>query len=339
MLRALFGIATPPQPAHRVYAIGDVQGCALTLNSLLNSLDKDIAIHRERNGTATIVLAADYGDRGFDAYGVIERLCRLKKRQDVESVFLQGNHDGYFKNFLKPSSARDTARHLFDILTNGGLQTLASYGVDAIQAYKASQEIYESRKAQKRGISVSKDRETALWKIFTEEAQRIKLDTMRAVPPHHRQFFDELEISYQRDDLFICHAGIEPDKKLDEQQECILTGMDDHLIGEDGLTPSRRFARDRKIGNAGKTIVYGHSITSPSEVERLIGKKGPVAIPIDTGACMGGFLTAAVIENGTLVKVISQRALEPAYDRHTLPQISDRKPAAVAADSQVLAHT
>ena len=97
-------------------AIGDIHGCARTLDALLECL----APTRDD----LLVFIGDYIDRGPDARGVIERLLRL--REEISCVFLRGNHEALMLNYLDRGEA-----DLWFI--NGGLTTLNSYRNDGIR--------------------------------------------------------------------------------------------------------------------------------------------------------------------------------------------------------------
>lgn len=91
-------------------AIGDIHGCAETLNVLLGTLDPD--------GDDRIVFVGDYVDRGPDSRRVIDIVLEL--RQSVPCVFLRGNHEALMLDYLD--------HRVFEPWrANGGLDTLESY--------------------------------------------------------------------------------------------------------------------------------------------------------------------------------------------------------------------
>lgn len=94
-------------------AIGDIHGCARTLDALLDRLALTPEDH--------VVFVGDYTDRGPRSKAVIERLLALEAdASGPRCTFLRGNHDQMMLDFLE--------RGEFDLWrANGGLDTLASY--------------------------------------------------------------------------------------------------------------------------------------------------------------------------------------------------------------------
>lgn len=92
-------------------AIGDIHGCALTLDALLLELNPTPEDH--------LVFIGDYVDRGPDSKGVIDRLMILK--DEFRCTFLRGNHEDLMLNFLDKGE--------YDLwAVNGGIATQQSYG-------------------------------------------------------------------------------------------------------------------------------------------------------------------------------------------------------------------
>ncbi len=105
----------------RVYAIGDIHGCAAELETLLDLIASDAGDPSK----AQLILLGDYVDRGPDSKGVIDRLVALKKAHPA-TVFLKGNHESAMLDFL---SDPEDMLHWLDW---GGEETLESYGVSSI---------------------------------------------------------------------------------------------------------------------------------------------------------------------------------------------------------------
>ncbi len=99
-----------------LYAIGDIHGCARTLDVLLDRL----ALSPDDR----VVFVGDYTDRGPHSKGVIERLIELERASadgtGPRCTFLRGNHDQMMLDYIE--------RGDFALWrANGGLETLASY--------------------------------------------------------------------------------------------------------------------------------------------------------------------------------------------------------------------
>lgn len=101
-----------------LYAIGDLHGCAATLDRLLGRL---ALTPQDR-----VVFIGDYVDRGPDSAGVIARLLAMeaasKDGTGPGCVFLRGNHDQMMLDYL---DGVPDASELWQI--NGGMATLAGY--------------------------------------------------------------------------------------------------------------------------------------------------------------------------------------------------------------------
>ncbi|MCG8373981.1 MAG: serine/threonine protein phosphatase [Balneolales bacterium] len=93
-------------------AIGDIHGCAKTLEALLTNLDA------EYGETRTYVFLGDYVDRGPSTKEAIDILLRFRKNHDC--VFIRGNHDAMLLDYYSD-------KENLDYLNFGGAQTLESY--------------------------------------------------------------------------------------------------------------------------------------------------------------------------------------------------------------------
>ena len=110
-------------PGRRVYAIGDIHGCAEQLAALHALIAQDLA---ERPVAAPLLVhIGDYVDRGPDTAGVIARLAGGTPIPGVETVNLLGNHENTMLEALSGERAAGT-----DWLFAGGRPALESYGVD-----------------------------------------------------------------------------------------------------------------------------------------------------------------------------------------------------------------
>jgi serine/threonine protein phosphatase 1 len=110
-------------PGRRVYAIGDIHGCAEQLAALHDLIAQDLA---ERPIAAPLLVhIGDYVDRGPDTAGVLARLAAGSPIPGVETVNLLGNHENTMLEALSGERAAAT-----DWLFAGGRPSLQSYGVD-----------------------------------------------------------------------------------------------------------------------------------------------------------------------------------------------------------------
>ncbi|MEI8151296.1 MAG: metallophosphoesterase family protein, partial [Hyphomicrobiales bacterium] len=101
------------------FAIGDIHGCDEKLGMLLTAC-RDFSSRRP----SRYVFVGDYLDRGANSRAVIERVLELQ-RQGPSVIALMGNHEEMLLNALHSGDALEQWR------SNGGGETLRSYGVDA----------------------------------------------------------------------------------------------------------------------------------------------------------------------------------------------------------------
>lgn len=173
---AAASMAVPP--GQRVYAIGDIHGCAPLLDRMHSLIRDDLA----RNPAAEpgIVYLGDYCDRGPDSRGVYERL--IAPAADLPpAIPLKGNHEEMFQQFIRSPDMFPVWRDL------GGLETLASYGVDP------------KLLLMKRDFTAARD---AL---------------LSRMPEPHRKLLDGLATSFQWGPYYFCHAGVRPGVPLARQ--------------------------------------------------------------------------------------------------------------------------
>lgn len=97
----------------RTFAIGDIHGCSLALDRVLQA----VALTPDD----LLITLGDYVDRGPDSKGVLDRLIKL--HATGRHVALTGNHEEMFLDAANPEKTRATMWRAC-----GGNQTLASYG-------------------------------------------------------------------------------------------------------------------------------------------------------------------------------------------------------------------
>lgn len=107
--------------SERLFVIGDIHGCVAELDTLLANLPL------ERGDR--VVFVGDYLDRGPDSRGVINLLLDFRRRDDVATTFLKGNHEDMCLAFLgRPGHWGESW------IFNGGAAAIRSYGLDARSA-------------------------------------------------------------------------------------------------------------------------------------------------------------------------------------------------------------
>lgn len=97
---------------NRTIAIGDIHGCSLALQTLIEAINP--------KADDTLVLLGDYVDRGIDSKGVLDYIIELKNRCSLIPIL--GNHD---EMMLK---ARDSEADLQAWMEFGAVSALDSYG-------------------------------------------------------------------------------------------------------------------------------------------------------------------------------------------------------------------
>ncbi len=120
MIGKLFQAKQPSAAApaeERLYAIGDIHGCAGLLDALLEKIETDAAGRKRR-----LIFLGDYVDRGENSKGVLDRLLSIREREP-DAIFLKGNHEQAILDFLDAPDRNE------DWLHWGGDKTLESYGV------------------------------------------------------------------------------------------------------------------------------------------------------------------------------------------------------------------
>ena len=163
-----------------IYAVGDIHGQKTMLEDALARIDRD--------GGGRVVFLGDYTDRGPDSCGVVE-LLRNGQNEGRDWITLKGNHDRMFEMFLRDHPANDDRllvgyHWLHDRI--GGIETLASYGVDVPDGIRIYQVHAQARDA----------------------VPRDHLTFLAGLPPYHLE-----------NKILFVHAGIRPGVPLEQQSE------------------------------------------------------------------------------------------------------------------------
>ena len=110
-------------PGRRVYAIGDIHGCADRLWALHQAIAADLAARPV--ASPLLLHLGDYVDRGPDSAAVVARLAAGDPLPGVPTVNLMGNHERTILDALAGQGAATT-----DWMIAGGREALASWGGD-----------------------------------------------------------------------------------------------------------------------------------------------------------------------------------------------------------------
>jgi diadenosine tetraphosphatase ApaH/serine/threonine PP2A family protein phosphatase len=178
----------------RIYAIGDIHGRLDLLNQLFERIEQDL--DSRPTPQALFVFLGDYVDRGPESRQTIDRLIGFAKT--AKAVFLKGNHELIALKCLSDAPLFDAwMRRL------GGIDTLASYGVDL--------------------------------RAFAGEGRIVRLQAAfhKALPQAHFRFFRNLETSFACGDFFFVHAGARPGVALSQQKESDLLWIRDEFLSSD----------------------------------------------------------------------------------------------------------
>ncbi|MCB1838992.1 MAG: serine/threonine protein phosphatase [Rhodospirillales bacterium] len=168
---------------YRVYAIGDVHGHLDALELMHREISHDLQDRPDL--TAHIVYLGDYIDRGPHSAHTIDKLVKLKERDDgIFRSFLLGNHEHYMIRFLIEGEFSETE----DWMQWGGIETIRSYGYSFRTYPPVRDDLEEAR------------------------------DFMNThVPEEHLHFLTSMPMALEIGDYFFAHAGINPRKSLKEQ--------------------------------------------------------------------------------------------------------------------------
>ncbi|SLN62373.1 Serine/threonine-protein phosphatase 1 [Falsiruegeria litorea R37] len=165
-----------------VYAIGDIHGQLGLLEAALDRIETD------GGKDARIVFLGDYTDRGPDSRKVLDLLVQ-GRAQGRNWITLKGNHDRMFAMFMQDYPMNDNQllvgyHWLHERL--GGIETLASYGVDVPERARIHQ---------------------------------VHASARQAIPSQHVAFLNDLPAAHLQDGLLFVHAGVRPEVAFENQTE------------------------------------------------------------------------------------------------------------------------
>ena len=163
----------------RIYAIGDIHGCAKELTALLALIDKDDQAHADTKTKSRLIFLGDYVDRGPQSKEVIDQLLAVREARP-DTIFLKGNHEAAMLDFL------DNPEDMYHWLDWGGENTLESYGVSP---------------------------------VLGRAPEELGADLIQKLPEAHNAFLRNLDLHHEARDFLFVHAGVRPGVALEDQQE------------------------------------------------------------------------------------------------------------------------
>lgn len=193
-------VAYPPAPKGQIlYVIGDIHGRQDLLEKVFKAIDRDKARVGYRGQTRQLddllrasdndyplsspaaleIYLGDYIDRGESSRSVVDAL--IKRAEQVEAVFLRGNHEQFLLDFLAGTL------HLSMWKQVGAAATLQSYGVSAGQ------------------------------RSFLLSQATLRQALERALPESHARFYAETVPYFIAEPYLFVHAGLRPGIPVDQQ--------------------------------------------------------------------------------------------------------------------------
>ena len=185
-LPSLPSVKAPPEftapllPDNDFYVIGDIHGCDSLLETLLEKIAVDTLPYMPQ-----VVCVGDYVDRGENSADVLRRLYDLYLTYPENVVCLKGNHEAMMLSFLD-NPERNAGRWL----RNGGLQTLASFGI--------------------RGISQN---------MSVPDLLHLRDQLELAMGPDLQAWLEDMPVQWTNGNVSVVHAGADPEKPMTEQKE------------------------------------------------------------------------------------------------------------------------
>jgi serine/threonine protein phosphatase 1 len=170
----------PISPDTAFVAVGDIHGCADLLDRLIERLELE---DRDK----TWVFLGDFVDRGPATAKVLERLRALQTERRGKVICLKGNHERMMEDFLDDPLGRGARWLAF-----GGLETLASFGLDA-----------ETAKPPPTG-----DAALELAEAFEQ-----------VIPDGVATWLRDLPLSWRSGNMACVHAAMDPEVAFEKQRE------------------------------------------------------------------------------------------------------------------------
>lgn len=220
----------PLSPLGPFLAVGDIHGQISQLDRMFDLLDR-------QDPTLPLILVGDYIDRGEDSAAVLERVKDVATAAGSRLICLMGNHEDMCLRFLEDPEANAALW-----LRNGGLQTLASFGIGGI-----------GQSTRGPGLTRARD------------------DLARCMGDDLINWLQDLPAHWQSGNVVVVHAGADPALPFsDQKRSSLLWGHKDfarrqrtdglwvvhgHTIVPAGLSEGGRIAIDTGAYATGRLTV------------------------------------------------------------------------------------
>lgn len=252
------------------WIIGDIHGMLRPLEALVRAIDR---VDSDRQ----IMCVGDYVNRGPDSKGVVELLMSLP---DVHTI--RGNHDDIFSQVL---SGQTYAGDAMDGARIASFKWFLQHGLD---------KTFESY-----GIKKSE-----LDRVLQNPTDKALDLLVEPVPANHRDFFRNLPVVLETDDMFVAHA------KWDIYTPTLKPPLREALAAKEMVRYNLLWGRyqPHEVDNDKaweRTGYFGHT---PVDVYRdgevLLPVVGPKIVLLDTAAALveRGRLTAVCHESGSYLQ-------------------------------------
>jgi serine/threonine protein phosphatase 1 len=227
-----------------VFAIGDSHAHADHLWSLQEEITGIIALELDPAAApVSVVWLGDYVDRGWQPLETIDLVAAGLGQPGVEEIRLIGNHEVYL---IEAATGEDLSLpRLLNWWRFGGEETLKTLAPDA----------------------------------RIEEPVELAAALKEALGSERLGFLQGLALQHRIGDYVFVHAGLSPERPLDDQrEEDLLWIREPFLSGRDWPHPV--------------TVVHGHTPEGPTALAHRIG--------VDSGVFMSGSLTAVELRGDRL---------------------------------------
>lgn len=169
-------------PVQAFFVVGDIHGCPDQMYEIIRKLE-DVA-----EGDEQLVFLGDYVDRGAGSHKVLNWLFEVQQMHPERVNCLMGNHERMMLDFIDDPVGRG-ARWLH----NGGLDTLASFGIMLRQS-----------------------------RTDTEVAVEVANALEAALPEGLQAWLRNLPLRWSSGNVHCVHAALSPRRAPEDQREEVL---------------------------------------------------------------------------------------------------------------------